>query len=316
MAGFVSFFPQLVAGPLQRSWHLVPQIVREPRFDWLNVRVGVNLILWGIAKKVILADTMGTDADAVFASPQAYSSLGMLLGVYAFAFQIYSDFSAYSDIAMGSANPRDRLHQELRSALSRRGHQRLLAPMAHHAVDLASRLPLHPARRVAARRAANVSQLVITMVIGGVWHGASWTFVVWGAFHGELLAITRFVKDHAIGRSTRGAWMRPLRIALTFNLVCIGWVLFRSPTLASAGVVLRKIALWDGAHLTPDLGILALLLLGAYAGHVLTGRFRSRWPEVLGHATLRWDVAYTSALLLLLVLAATSGVTKFIYFEF
>jgi alginate O-acetyltransferase complex protein AlgI len=318
MASFVSFFPQLVAGPLQRSWHLVPQLVREPAFDWLNIRIGVNLILWGLFKKVVLADTFGAYSDAVFAAPAQYSSLGTLLGVYAFAFQIYLDFSAYSHIAMGSARllgVRFTKNFDLPylatdiSDFWRRWHITLSTWLRDYLY-----VPLGGSRRGERRTYLN---LLLTMVIGGAWHGANWTFVVWGFYHGSLLAVTRMIKDHVPAALREAAEsLRAVWIVLTFNLVCVGWVFFRAPTLASARDVFRRIAALDGVWLTPEMGFLAVLLAGAYAGHVVAGATRPRWGQYLTHDSVRLDVAYACLMLLCLVIGASSGVTKFIYFEF
>src|SRR5688572_776851 len=210
MLSFVSFFPQLVAGPLQRSWHLVPQIVREPIFDWLNIRIGVNLILWGLFKKVVLADNMGLFADRVFAGPDQYSALAVLLGVYAFAFQIYFDFSAYSHMAMGSARllgVRFTKNFDLPylavdiSDFWRRWHITLSTWLRDYLY-----IPLGGSKKGEKRTYVN---LLLTMLIGGIWHGANWTFLVWGAYHGSLLAVTRFVRSRfentSVGRIAAAA---------------------------------------------------------------------------------------------------------------
>jgi len=319
MASFVSFFPQLVAGPLQRSWHLVPQLVREPRFDWLDLRIGVNLILWGLVKKVVFADNIGAYADAVFAAPEQYSSLATLLGVYAFAFQIYFDFSAYSHIAMGSAHllgVRFTKNFDLPyvavdiSDFWRRWHITLSTWLRDYVY-----VPLGGSRRGEWRTYIN---LIVTMLVGGLWHGANWTFVVWGAYHGGLLALTRFVKDRFAGprAAAAAATLRPLWIVLTFNLVCVGWVLFRAPTIHAAGGVFRRILWWNGAALSSDFVWLAVLIAGSFAAHVITAALRPSWGAFMSHASRRWDVAYACVVLFLLIVGASSAITKFIYFEF
>lgn len=318
MAAFVSFFPQLVAGPLQRSWHLVPQIVKEPEFDWLDIRIGVNLILWGLVKKVVLADTMGVYADAVFAAPARYSSLGLLFGIYAFAFQIYFDFSAYSHIAMGSARllgVRFTKNFDLPylaidiSDFWRRWHITLSTWLRDYLY-----IPLGGSRKGEARTYAN---LLITMILGGIWHGASWTFVVWGAYHGTLLAVTRMVRSRfsAARAAAFVASYRLLLVAVTFHLVCAGWVFFRAPTLAVAFEIFRRL-IGHGWFLTVDAVWIAVLTAGAMAGQSFIDYIRPRWGSVIAHARPRWDVAYVSATVLCLILFGFSGITKFIYFEF
>ncbi len=318
MASFVSFFPQLVAGPLQRSWHLVPQLVKTPEFDWLDIRIGVNLILWGLVKKVVLADTIGAYADAVFAAPGSYSSVGLLLGVYAFAFQIYFDFSAYSHIAMGSARMLG-VHftknfdlPYLATDISdfwRRWHITLSTWLRDYLY-----IPLGGSRKGELRTYGN---LLVTMIIGGIWHGANWTFVIWGAYHGSLLAITRMAKRAFSGgpaRSLGAAW-RPLSVILTFNLVCAGWVFFRAPNLSIAIDIFRRLV--GHGWFVDAAGVwVALLVAAAFAGHVAVDSLRVNWGRIIAHANRRWDVAYASIMVACLILAGFSGVTKFIYFEF
>jgi alginate O-acetyltransferase complex protein AlgI len=318
MASFVSFFPQLVAGPLQRSWHLVPQIVREPEFDWLDIRIGVNLILWGLVKKIALADTLGGYADAVFAAPSGYSSLGLLVGIYAFAFQIYFDFSAYSHIAMGSARLLG-VHFTKNFDLPylatditdfwRRWHITLSTWLRDYLY-----IPLGGSRKGELRTYAN---LLVTMILGGIWHGANWTFFIWGAFHGFLLAVTRMVKNQFGTRRARqlAGSLQPLFVALTFNLVCVGWVFFRAPRLSVAMEIFGRLY-GHGWSLGVDGVWIALLIAAAFGGQLAVARLRPHWGRIIAHAHPRWDVAYVSIMVASLILAGYSGVTKFIYFEF
>jgi D-alanyl-lipoteichoic acid acyltransferase DltB (MBOAT superfamily) len=285
----------------------------------LNIRIGFNLFLWGLLKKVVFADNLGVFADRVFAEPSHYSSLAVLLGVYAFAFQIYFDFSAYSHMAMGSARllgVRFTKNFDLPYLATdiadfwRRWHITLSTWLRDYLY-----IPLGGSRKGELRTYVN---LILTMLIGGAWHGANWTFVVWGAFHGFLLAITRFVKEHFawVRPAGFGAVTRAAAMALTFQLVCAGWILFRAPTLEDAGRVLGRIFGGHGLALTPEFIVLAVVLVMAMAGHALAGRLRRSSDLILAHATPALDIAYASSILLALLLFGHSGIAKFIYFEF
>lgn len=236
---FVSFFPQLVAGPIERARHLLPQILAPRRiYDQASFE-GVYLIGWGLFKKVVIADTLATFVDPVFAAPEPYSGALVLLALYAFAWQIYGDFSGYSDIARGlgklmgfdlminfeipyfARNPRDfwrRWHISLSTWL----RDYLYIPLGGNRLG----------------KAKTIRNLGVTMVLGGLWHGAAWTFVVWGAYHGLLLIVHRFVRVPAVvQRWGRASWRgQPglaavLPMVVYFHLTLLGWLLFRAQSL-------------------------------------------------------------------------------------
>ncbi len=226
---FVSFFPQLVAGPIERAAHLLPQCSRPRVIDAWKVRTGLWLIGWGLWKKVVIADNMAFIADPIFDGSAGVGAATAYLGVVAFAFQIYGDFSAYSDIARGTArlmgfelmvnfdlpyfarNPSD---------FWRRWHISLSSWLRDYLY-----IPLGGNRRSPGRTYAN---LATTMLLGGLWHGAAWNFVAWGAWHGLILILQRLMGG------ARAA-VRPLRAGLgalpsvvaMFHLTLVGWLLFR-----------------------------------------------------------------------------------------
>jgi len=237
---FVSFFPRMVAGPIIRAAHFIPQLNAAPEYNEQRIMTGFFLILKGLAKKIILADMLGHWlVDAVFQDPTPYQGVRVLIAIYAYAFQIYNDFSGYSDIAIGSALmlgfslPANFMRPYVSKNLQefwRRWHISLSTWLRDYLY-----IPLGGSRRSSARTYLN---LIITMVLGGLWHGANWTFVIWGAFHGGVLAITRMLQrgleseetTHTLGHRLWGV----AQTVLTFNLVCIGWVFFRAPTFHAA----------------------------------------------------------------------------------
>ncbi|HNQ24308.1 MAG TPA: MBOAT family O-acyltransferase [Phycisphaerae bacterium] len=230
---FVSFFPQLVAGPIVRAGHFLPQLDARPRFDDRAAELGLGRIFLGLFKKICLADLLGTAlVDPVFANPGACSSWTLLLAMYGYAFQIYYDFSGYSDIALGAAKvlgfelpinfDRPYLATSLRD-FWRRWHISLSTWLRDYLY-----MPLGGGRGSALRTARN---LALVMLLGGLWHGAAWGFVLWGALHGLLLGAGRLF-HHVTGidadRNDQPLVSRLARVVVTFHLVAGCFVVFRA----------------------------------------------------------------------------------------
>ncbi|HEX4614052.1 MAG TPA: MBOAT family O-acyltransferase [Urbifossiella sp.] len=225
---FVSFFPQLVAGPIARASHLLPQCLHPRHTTAAQFYEGGYFFLWGLFKKVVVADNLGAIADRSFTDPGALNAFSALVAVYAFAWQIYCDFSGYTDMARGCAkwfgfelvvnfavpylavDPAD---------FWRRWHISLSTWLRDYLY-----IPLGGSRGGPARTYAN---LMLTMLLGGLWHGASWTFVLWGLYHGLLLVAYRVAAPDLSARR-RSAFGRVAHQVFFFHLVCVGWVLFRA----------------------------------------------------------------------------------------
>lgn len=233
---FVAFFPQLVAGPIERASRLLPQIREYRQVTWEMLYTGFYLICSGLFKKVVIADQVATIADSVFAA-DVPSSLDVVIGVYAFAVQIYCDFSGYTDIARGSARCLgfDLMHNfnlpyfaTNPSDFWRRWHISLSTWLRDYLY-----IPLGGNRKGRRRTYVN---LLLTMVLGGLWHGAAWTFVLWGLYHGLLLCghralapwIERWLDPKQPVLSRLWFW---LRAVCFFQLVCISWLLFRAESV-------------------------------------------------------------------------------------
>lgn len=239
---FVSFFPQLVAGPIERSSHLLPQFKAKHQFKYNRVVSGLRLMLWGFFKKVVIADNLARLVDQVYNNPIEQNGVTYLLATYFFAFQIYCDFSGYSDIAIGSARimgfdlmknfKQPYLSKSMRDFWSR-WHISLSTWFRDYVY-----IPLGGNRTVKWKRYYN---LLITFLISGLWHGSNWTFLIWGALHGIFLIMELMVKK-SFGKSKilRLKW---LRLIFIFHLIVFSWVFFRAPSISNAITIFHEISL-------------------------------------------------------------------------
>jgi alginate O-acetyltransferase complex protein AlgI len=276
---YISFFPQLVAGPIVRASDFMPQLQRRPDPSRVLISMGVLLILWGLFKKSIVATYLAVDlVDGVFRDPGAYGALDLLLAVYAYAVQIYCDFSAYSDIAIGVAAlmgysfPRN-FDQPYRaksfSDFWRRWHISLSSWLRDYLY-----IPLGGNRKGRVRTYVN---LTLTMLLGGLWHGAAWKFIIWGALHGGALAVERMlggardaagqvtgqVTGQVAGQVTgQTSWRKILAILFVFHFVCLCWIFFRAESLSMALTYIEGFADWTTAVRAITPLTLALIVFG------------------------------------------------------
>jgi D-alanyl-lipoteichoic acid acyltransferase DltB (MBOAT superfamily) len=310
VAIYLTLFPHLVAGPIVRAREFLPQLQR-PR-DPTHVAVGpaVLLIAIGLVKKVAIADYLARAVvDPVFAVPNAYAAPDVALASYAYAAQIYCDFSGYTDVAIGLALLMGFVFPQNFSSPYRATGFRDFWRRWHITLSRFLRdflyIPLGGSRGGRLRTARN---LMITMVLGGLWHGAAWTFVLWGAFHGVGL-----VAEHLLaGRLRLPAWLRWLA---TFHLIVLSWLLFRSQDLGDVGTILSRLVapgaatLWSIPVVGVVVAVIALQVLPARPLDALRGRLERLHPAALG----------AGLALVILFVAATvpsEGVPPFIYFRF
>jgi alginate O-acetyltransferase complex protein AlgI len=240
---FVSFFPELVAGPIVRASVFLPQLTRSLRLTWSNIAAGLQLILLGVTKKLLVADRLAVFVDPVFRQPGVFSGGTVLAAVVAYSLQIYCDFSGYTDIAIGVAKmtgfdlPENFNMPYLARSITdfwRRWHITLSQWLRDYLY-----IPLGGNRRGTVRTYVN---LMLTMLLGGLWHGASWTFVVWGLLHGIGLATHKLWSRHRpefLARS--GAVGAVVGWSLTYAFVCLAWIFFRAPNFSTAALMIRKI---------------------------------------------------------------------------
>lgn len=319
-AAYVAFFPQLVAGPIERSHKLLPQITGNHAFEGVWLLKGIQLLVVGYFLKLVVADNCAVVANYAFSLDQS-SMTGpwAVLGVLAFAFQIYGDFAGYTMMARGSAN-------FFGVHLS---HNFFLPYFARGPSDFWNRwhvtlstwfrdmvyIPLGGNRRGQGRTMVN---LVVTMLLAGLWHGASWMFVLWGLYHGLLLVLYRVVPVLArLENSEQGLWWRaPVSIALMFGWVLVGWALFRSPSMAYFATWCRSLLIWSGVDWWACGG--ALLWLALHVAPLLVLQaigFRERDES----GFLRYPLPVRVFILLLLTYLVGSSVTndaEFIYRQF
>lgn len=310
---YLSFFPHLVAGPLVRVGELIPQLEAPPPVA-LEAPRAARLILVGLVKKVLIADTLaGTLVDPVFTNPTAASAAEAALALYGYAAQILCDFSAYTDIALGVSllfglslpENFDRPYAaQSFQEFWRRWHITLSRWLRDYLY-----LPLGGSRGGAGRTAAN---LLITMLLGGLWHGADWRFVLWGALHGLFL-----VGERALGlnRPPQPGPVGLLRAQGVFHLVALSWVLFRAPSLDEAWAVLS--ALGSGGLEAPRFSLpVALALMGALGGQALPARLGPALDRAVGRLPPVVFAGLVAFALMAIDALGPDGVAAFIYFQF
>ena len=321
VAAFVSFFPHLVAGPIMRATNLLPQFERDRRFDPAAARDATLLMVWGLFKKLVIADNVGVIANKVFAleSPEFFV---LWAGVFAFAMQIYADFSAYTDIARGVAKwyGFDLIKNFERPYLAtgpadfwRRWNISLSTWFRDYVY-----IPLGGSRTGKWREAGNI---MITFLVSGLWHGASWNYVLWGGYHGLLLLV---------GRVLPRPWTQvpgPLRVSGMFLLTCVGWLVFRETEIAQ---LFRHLQLspWDTTPLGRSAGLYLFMVVAFYSIplwiHDLWGEVKAadlseaidrpeaivRWPRVAAQAAL------CGGMVAAIVTLRSQTALDFIYFAF
>jgi alginate O-acetyltransferase complex protein AlgI len=238
---FVVFFPELVAGPIVRASLLLPQLARDHRFSYDRMVSGLTLIASGYVRKVAIADSIAPLVDFRFAQPGLHNSWSLLIGVYLYAFQIYCDFSGYSSIAIGLARI---LGFDFGINFDRPYFSRSFSEFwSRWHISLSSWLRDYLYVSLGGNRGGKwrtYRNLMITMLLGGLWHGASWTFVFWGALHGAYLVVERAVSVRI---------PKALQLFLVFNLTCFAWVFFRAHSFSNAWEVLTGIASMHGSLL-------------------------------------------------------------------
>jgi len=306
-ATFVCFFPQLMAGPIERAKQLLPQFQQAPEFRWQNLTDGLSLFLVGLFKKLALANYLAIYVDRVYDAPQSFDAPALLLATVAFAWQIFFDFSGYTDMARGVA-------QMLGFKLILNFNNPYLATglgdfWSRWHISLSTwfrdylYIPLGGNRR---STLATYRNLFLTFLISGIWHGAAWTFAVWGLLHAAGIMLTRALE--------RSAWYRTQVPALckqgwVFAYVCFAWIFFRAGSLADALLIVRRMG--TAAWSRPQVPALLVALVGVVWLYELM--YESRFRGALRHGVVRVGLAL--GMLLYLCLGSAGG-AAFIYFQF
>lgn len=329
LALFVSFFPQLVAGPIERSESLLPQFRVVHRFNIARATNGLRIILWGLFKKIVVADRLSLIVDKVYNDITHFGAWAYIIATLAFAVQIYCDFSGYSDIAVGTAKilGYDLMQNFKRPYFSkstgefwRRWHISLSTWFRDYVY-----IPLGGNRVGKARYYFNN---LITFVLSGLWHGANWTFVLWGLLNGIYVALgraTRGVREKFVsftGLEKAPKLHRFTRVLITFSLVCLSWVLFRANSLGDAVYILKHMIpagisadMFSGLGSRLDLAAAALgvfvLLFAEYSG-----RGETRLKRLFDRSIAIRFLSYLFLIVLILTFGVTGHELAFIYFQF
>ncbi len=274
---FVCFFPHLVAGPIVRPHSMLPQLAAEPHADDEMKARGLLMIATGLTKKIAIGDMLHLNlVGRVFDNPERFSSLEVLVAVYAYAIKIYADFSGYTDVALGSAMLFGyRLPENFDAPYIARNLQDF---WRRWHISLSSWLrdylyiPLGGSRQGGWKTYRN---LMITMLLGGLWHGASWNFVIWGALHGGALAVNRAYQRRFPSTGEPSRLSIAVSIFFTFQFVCLAWIFFRAPTFAHAIATITRIAHLSWGTVNLPLKVVLVLLLG-FALHFTPKAFEEK----------------------------------------
>jgi len=325
---YVSFFPQLVAGPIERAERLLPQFFKRRIFDHDKAVDGCRQMLWGFFKKIAIADHLGPAVDAAFANPRSMESGELVAATVLFAAQIYFDFSAYSDIACGTARlfgfelmrnfAYPYFAQNMRE-FWKRWHISLSTWFKDYVY-----LPLGGSRVSRVRKAFNV---MVTFLLSGFWHGASWNFLLWGALHGSAVMpeMLRARRDPPPPLEVLPLYHQFVRMLIVFAVVCVGWIFFRAKDVSDATFILSQGASvvfrpeqWFVALAYPDrsqTGNFAVVLMALCFGQEWIQRHREH-PLVIDELPrlMRWITYLTLAVVI--AYSITDGSSQFIYFQF
>ncbi|HPV14138.1 MAG TPA: MBOAT family protein [Candidatus Cloacimonadota bacterium] len=322
---FVSFFPQLVAGPIVRASWFIPQINKKLSLNKDQIASALVLIIAGLIKKGVIADYISINfVDRVFDAPELFSPLENLLGVYGYGLQIYCDFSGYSDIAIGLATlmgfnlPVNFRVPYIATSITdfwRRWHISLSTWLRDYLY-----IPLGGNRKGKVRQYIN---LMITMVLGGLWHGASWNFVIWGTLHGVALAIDK-LRITFMGKREHppvaNALIKVLGWLITFNFVSFTWIFFRARGLAAATLMIQRIfspmSLDILSQWIQGYPVVAFLIAFGYLIHFIPQKWDKGYEIVLRRSPLILQSLILAVVIWILFQAKSADIQPFIYFQF
>ena len=324
---YLSFFPQLVAGPIVRARDFIPQIRQNPIVVTREMfGTGVFLILTGLFKKAIISDYISLNfVDRIFDEPLLYSGFECLMGIYGYALQIYCDFSGYSDMAIGIALllgfrfPKN-FDAPYKSATITEFWRRWHISLSSWLKDYLY-ISLGGNRKGHLRTYLN---LIVTMLLGGLWHGAAWRFVLWGGWHGASLAVHKWFMAHVPGFKAQGAdmprWRRIIGIVVTFHVVCFGWIMFRASDLQTARNMLSQIFTDFKPELIPQVvsgyaAVMGLMAVG-YLLHLMPVRSELWAQRTVTESPLPVKVVTIAVLVWAVMLIKSAEIQPFIYFQF
>lgn len=316
---FIGFFPRVVSGPIVRAGQFLPQLERGIAFNFTNLFEGFQLFLRGCIKKLVIADSLAVMSGFIFNSPEVFSSITVWVGVLSYSIEIFLDFSGYTDMAIGISKmvgidlPQNfNLPYTSQSVTEfwRRWHITLSAWFRDYV--------FYPLERSRSRRTLpqifQYLNILIVFLLTGLWHGASWNFVLWGGLHGLYLAFERLFNR---GTVSTGRWTSPvnwLRAVVVFILISVTWVFFRAPSFESAWLILRKLAFFEPAGLnwmySPSVWAIPLVVTG---GFLIRQLGFSYTPLAVNRSTT-WALLLLQ--MLLIFFFVSTNAMPFIYFQF
>ncbi len=322
---FLTFFPPLLAGPVVRAKDMLPQIAMNPVATRRMVSEGLFLIIAGLIKKVIVADYLsGNFVDRIFENPSLYTGLENAMGSIGFALQIYCDFSGYSDMAVGIAlllgyRFKDNFNAPYKSSNPTEFWKRWHISLSSWLMDYVY-IPLGGNRKGERRQRVN---LMSTMLIGGIWHGASWMYLLWGGYHGALLVSHKALKKHDVGvpkHMRRRWWARTGNVVITFALMVIGMTIFRANSLTSLGEMGTAIFTNFHAEVLPQFvagyWAVALIIVLAFVVHFLPDRWYPRLIDAYDAMPLMVQAIVLAAVLFVVIQTRQSSLVPFIYLQY
>jgi alginate O-acetyltransferase complex protein AlgI len=331
-ATYVALFPQLVAGPIERAGNIIPQIHREYDFDYHRAVTGSRLILWGVFKKVVIADRLSIYVDTVYNQADGYTGLPLILATLYFGIQLYCDFSAYSDIAIGAArilgfdlmqNFRQPYFSRSVSEFWRRWHISLMTWFRDYLF-----ISMGGSRKSFQRRLINI---LIVYVVSGLWHGAQWTFVFWGVFNGIIVLFETVLSHLTVDKPLISKRLRlpyPVQWTITYMLIHLGFIFFRGNSMPDVAYIYSHLFDFTGSQdimqpfstslLQPNLefmiAIVSIIVLFTYdyldRNNDLIERFNTL------KRPLRWTIYYAGFIVIMFSLLFTGTTDTFIYFQF
>lgn len=322
VALYVAFFPQLVAGPVVKASDFIPQLYEDRRITKENVINGIQIFIFGLFKKIVFADYLSVFVDDVFSKPEAFHSFSVILAVISYSIQIYFDFSGYSDMAVGCAkcigydfcrNFNMPYISKNPSEFWKRWH-----------ISLSNWLQQYLYFSLGGNRKGTVRtyiNLMITMILGGLWHGASWNFVIWGALHGFLLCVHKLFKKSR--KNKKGNIVSDvLSIIGTYIMVCLGWIFFRAEDFTTAFSIYKRIFVWsDGIlqiyswSIVSVVIVLVATLVAFVSAKKKNEKTVSGFYPILNLEKMSHQIIFITAIGLLIIFAYT-GSNPFIYFQF
>lgn len=317
---YVMFYPQLVAGPIERPQNIIHQFYEKVSFDYDRIVSGLRLMLWGLFKKVVIADRLAVYTDTVYNNPGHHSGITCLVATIFFTFQIYCDFSGYSTIAIGAARVlgfdlmenfrRPYLASSIKEfwgrwhiSLSTWFRDYLYIPIGGSRV----KLPRH------------ILNLLVVFIISGIWHGASWTFVIWGLLHGVYQTAELLLHKYVYKDRPRPKSMQLLSRVVTFALVCLAWIFFRANTVEDAFTIATSILTFKPGGLfigfAAGLAYSVLLIIFLMLAEINYEYFNNKFSLIYNRSAIVRNIGYLLLLIVLLLIGVFNG-GQFIYFQF